>query len=204
MNLRSILCISSLALSSGVLQTIAFADGPQLATLDRLQAAYRSEMLAQVRYAAYAAKADEDGYKQVANLFRAVARSEQIMYTNFYDAIKEIGGTPADVVTDPPPVGTTKENLEKSSSKTEFDQFDADFTIYAKSARAEGNKTAAKVFDYARAVELQSFRLLSLADKNLENMRGNPRGYYLCGVTGFISPNMESANCSSPDWERVR
>jgi len=204
MNLRSILCISSLALSSGVLQTIAFADGPQMATLDRLQAAYRSEMMAQTRYTAYATKADEEGYKQVANLFRAVARSEQIMYTNFYDAIKEIGGTPADVVTDPPPVGVTKENLEKSANKTELDQFDADFATYAKTARAEGNKTAAKVFEYARAVELQNFRLIAAAEKNVEGMKGNPRGYYLCGVTGFVSPSMESANCSSPDWERVR
>jgi rubrerythrin len=176
--------------------------GPNLATLDRLQAAYRAEMNAQARYLAFAVKADDEGYRQVANLFRAVARGEQILYTNHYDAIKALGGTPEDVTPVEPKAGTTKENLEQSANKNAADQFDSDYATFAKAAHAEGNREAAKTFEYARAVEAQNFRLFAAAAQKLDSMRGGPRGYYICGASGYVSVTME--NCSSPDWEKVK
>jgi len=147
-------------------------------------------------------KADEEGYRQVANLFRAAARSEQILYTSHYDAIKGLGGTPEDVNPVEIKVGSTKENLEKSSDKNAADQLDSDYATFAKAAHAEGNREAAKTFESARAVEAQNFRLFAAAAKNMESMRGAPRGYYICGVTGFVSTAMD--NCSADDWEKVK
>ena len=178
------------------------AGGPNLATLDRLQAAYRMEMSAQARYLTFAVKADEEGYRQVANLFRAVARSEQILYTNHFDAIKALGGTPEDVTPVEPKVGSTKDNLENSAGKSAADQLDSDYATFAKAAHAEGTREAAKTFEYARVVEAQNFRLFTAAAKNLESMRGAPKGYYLCGITGFVSTAMD--NCAADDWERVK
>jgi len=178
------------------------ANGPNGGTLDRLQAAYRAEMNAQARYLAFAVKADEEGYRQVGNLLRAVARGEQILYTNHYSAIKALGGTPEDVTPVEPTIGTTKENLERSADKNAADQLDSDYATFAKAAHAEGNREAAKTFEFARAVEAQNFRLFSAAAQKLESMRGTPRGYYICGQTGFVSIAMD--NCSSPDWERVK
>ena len=43
------------------------------ATLDNLQAAYNGESNASAKYAAFAKKADEEGYGQVASLFRAAS-----------------------------------------------------------------------------------------------------------------------------------
>jgi len=205
-NLRTWMWTALFAVVAGCMQSAILAadGGPALVTLDRLQAAYRAENIAQERYLAFAAKADEEGYKQAASLFRAVARAEQILYTYHFDAIKELGGVPAEVESQPPTVGSTKENLEKSSNKAEAEQFDSDYTTYVKAARAEGNRTAAKVLEYARIVEAQNVRLFAVAAKSLDQMRGGPKGYYICGVSGVVSPTLDAANCSGPDWERVR
>jgi len=176
--------------------------GPNLATLDRLQAAYRAEINAQARYLAFATKADEEGYRQVANLFRAVARSEQILYTAHFDAIKALGGTSEDVNPAEIKAGSTKENLEKSADKNAVDQLDSDYATFAKAAHAEGNREAAKTFESARAVEAQNFRLFAAAAKNMESMRGTPKGYFICGLTGFVSTAMD--NCAVDDWEKVK
>ena len=76
-NLRTWMWIALFAVVAGCMQSAILAadGGPALVTLDRLQAAYRAENIAQERYLAFAAKADEEGYKQAASLFRAVARA---------------------------------------------------------------------------------------------------------------------------------
>jgi rubrerythrin len=203
--IRTITQVLLVALLVAVLQTVVIAaDGPNFATLERLQAAHRVETIAQERYMAFAAKADEEGYGQVASLFRAIARSEQILYNFHFDAIKELGGTPEDVAAENPAVGSTKENLEKVVNKSGWDQLDSDYATYIKTARAEGNRNAAKTFEYARQVEAQNFRLLAGAFRSLEQMRGGPKPFYLCGVSGFVSPKLEPASCAGPDWEKVK
>jgi len=73
-----------------------------------------------------------------------------------------------------------------------------------KTARAEGNRQAAKVMEYARTVEAQNVRLFAAAAKNLEQMRGAPKGYFICGVSGFVSPTLDGASCPGSDWEKVK
>ena len=102
----------------------------------------------------------------MASLYRAVARAEQILYTYHLDAIQELTGVPADVDSQASTVGSTKENLEKSSNETEADQLDTDYATYVKAARAEGNRNAAKVLEYARIVEAQNVRLFAAAARN--------------------------------------
>ena len=69
---RPFLILLSLLLLSGL--AISAADD-EIAGL--LQQAVAGERAAQVRYAAYAAKADEEGFAGVASLFRAAARGEK-------------------------------------------------------------------------------------------------------------------------------
>lgn len=203
--IRAGIWISLFAGLTGTLQnTCLGGDGPNLVTIDRLQAAYRAENIAQERYLAFAKKADDEGYKQVGSLFRTVARSEQILYTFHFDAIKELGGVPEEVAPQELTIASTKENLEKSSNKAEAEQFDADYTTYVKTARAEGSRTAAKVLEYARIVEAQNVRLFALAAKNLEQMRNGPKAYFICGVSGMVTPTLDTASCAGPDWEKVR
>src|SRR5262245_37578994 len=79
-------------------------------TLSKLQAAFNGESNAYPRYVAFAEQADAEGYTQVASLFRAAARSEEIHAAGHAAVIKEMGGTPK---ADPrqPQVNATRENL---------------------------------------------------------------------------------------------
>jgi len=63
------------ALCVGWVGALNAAEAGSKSTLDNLQTAYNGESNAEARYEAFAAKADEEGYKSVAALFRAAAKS---------------------------------------------------------------------------------------------------------------------------------
>ena len=62
--------------------------------LDDLQAAFQGESNANARYEAFAKKADEEGYAQVARLFRAAARAEKIHAASHGQVIRSLGAEP--------------------------------------------------------------------------------------------------------------
>nr|WP_217909465.1 rubrerythrin family protein [Desulfosediminicola flagellatus] len=80
-------------------------------TLDNLQAAYDGESNANAKYLAFAAKADEEGYGEVASLFRAAAKAEQIHMASHAKVIQEMGAVPIAKIKEAQ-VLTTKENLQ--------------------------------------------------------------------------------------------
>src|SRR3974390_2910976 len=80
-------------------------------TLENMQAAYNGESNAHARYLAFAKQADSEGYGQVASLFRAAARAENIHATNHAAVIQVLGAVPQARVEDPI-VKSTSENLE--------------------------------------------------------------------------------------------
>ena len=67
-------------------------------TEKNLQEAFAGESQANRKYLAFAKKADAEGYKQIAKLFRATADAETV---HAFNHLKEFAG-----------VKTTKENLE--------------------------------------------------------------------------------------------
>lgn len=70
-------------------------------TLDNLATAYAGETSAANRYARFAQQADAEGYPQVAVLFRAAAKSEEIHHKRHRAAITKLGGSPADAPLQP-------------------------------------------------------------------------------------------------------
>jgi hypothetical protein len=58
-------------------------------TLENMQAAYNGESNAHARYLAFAKPADQEGYGEVASLFRAAARAEEIHPGNHAVVIKK-------------------------------------------------------------------------------------------------------------------
>ena len=61
-------------------------------TLENLPAAFQGESNAAAKYTAFAIKADADGWRGAASLFRAAARAEQIHAINHARGIKQLGG----------------------------------------------------------------------------------------------------------------
>ena len=108
----AVFVISVIILATYAARTRVITSPPPTAnTLENLQAAFNGESNANAKYLAFAKRADEEGYKKAASLFRAAARAEAIHFANHAVVIKKLGGTPeADIKT--PEVGSTVENLK--------------------------------------------------------------------------------------------
>ena len=184
---RPFLILLPLLLLSGL--AISAADD-EIAAI--LQQAVAGERNAQARYAAFAAKADEEGYAGVASLFRAAARGEKAHEEKFLQLLKKKGGEPLEG-TEEPTVGTTRENIaaaleaEQSERDTVYDQ------AYEK-AKAAGDAETAKTFDRARTAESEHANLLMAANWSLDSMK-TKRTYFVCSGCGFTSETKLPRGC---------
>jgi len=101
-------------------------------TQDLLQLAFAGESQTNRRYLAFAAKADQEGYPQVARLFRGAAASETVHAHNYLRALKG--------------VRSTRENLQEALS-VETAAYKERYPEMIKVAKEEGNKEAEIFFD---------------------------------------------------------
>lgn len=203
---RKFLCIGALgALTLIALALVTFAvvipaksssKAEASKTLGNLQAAYNGESNAHHRYLAFAARADEEGYGQVASLFRAAARAEQIHLTNHAAVIRKMGAEPQAKI-ESPIVKSTWENLESSANKGEAFERDTIYPEFIRQAEAEGSQDAVQTFDFARKAEAQHFRLFTAALNSLDQMKGESRPYYVCSVCGYTVEEQPATNCVS-------
>jgi len=140
-------------------------------TREHLKEAFAGESQANQKYRAFAAKAERDGYPNVARLFRTTAEAERIHAEGHLKAMEK--------------VGSTLENLQ-AAIEGETYEFTEMYPPMLEQARTEGHK-AARMFGYAVEAEKVHARLYALA---LEAVR---RGedlaetkFYLCPVCGHI------------------
>jgi len=176
----------------------AHASVPQVnvgKSLANLEAAYQGESNAHARYLAFAEKADEEGYGQVASLFRAAARAEQIHAANHAEVIKQLGGEAAAKI-EAPDVKSTAENLQ-AAIKGESYERDTMYPEFIATARQERARDAIRSFNYAQTAEAEHAKLYQQALDNLEAMRGAGRDYYVCTVCGMTTTNLDFAKCAS-------
>lgn len=148
-------------------------------TIDNLNAAIEGEANASHRYTLFARKADDEGYAQVAKLFRAAALAESIHQRNHEKVLRDLGVEPRSPKLEDVKVGTTRENLEvpiKGESQEEGEMYPA----MVKQARRDGVPEAVTSFTYALATEGEHARLFRDA---LAQLGHNPRTDYYVGET---------------------
>lgn len=165
-------------------------------TLENMQAAFQGESNAHARYLAFATHADKEGYGEVASLFRAAARAEEIHAANHAAVIKELGGTPnANIET--PSVKSTRENLE-AAIKGETYERDTMYPEFLKQARADKNKSAIKSLNFAKTAEGEHAKLYAAALTGLDGLK-NSRAitYYVCPKCGFTAKTITFEKCPS-------
>ncbi len=193
---RVALSVFGLLAFTGVSQ----AATPNPTTLDNLQAAFNGESNANAKYVAFAAKADEEGYHQVASLFRAAASSEKIHAENHAKVIRELGAEPkADIGT--PEVRTTRDNLAAAISGESYER-DTMYPEFIKTAEGAGLKTAVRTFKYAVAAETHHAALYAEALANLEGWREGTRTFYVCAVCGetlTVRPDKRCPTCKTSE-----
>lgn len=144
-------------------------------TIRNLHSAAQGEANAANRYEQFARKADEDGYGQVAKLFRAAALSERVHLRNHQDVLRSLGAPPASIKLERVTVGTTQENL-RVPIEGERGEAASMYPRYAETARTAGLPSAERTFTYAGQTEEVHLRLFEDALANLGN---NPSADYL-------------------------
>ncbi len=193
---KSILLLVSFALV--VLFSDAFAQDKPAApaektTLDNLQAAYDGESNANARYLAFAKKADEEGYGQVASLFRAAARAEQVHFEHHAAVIKELKGTPKAKI-ETPVVKSTKENLE-AAFKGETYESTVMYPEFLAKAKQDKIKSAVDAFEDAQAAEAVHAKWYKKAIDNLDAWKGQKKDFYVCPLCGNVVDARTGSNC---------
>jgi rubrerythrin len=122
-------------------------------TSDNLQAAFAGESQASRKYLYFAEKAEEEGRKQIARLFRAASDAETVHARNHLKVMQGIK--------------STSDNL-KAAIDGEHYEFTKMYPDFIKQAVAEGNKKANDTFDLANKVEQIHHRLYQTALAMLE------------------------------------
>ena len=136
-------------------------------TADDLKEAFAGESQANRKYLAFAKKADEEGYTQVAKLFRAAAGAETVHAHTHLRAMKG--------------VGSTDDNLNEAIGG-ETHEFTKMYPAMIEEAEKEGEKEAAMSFKNANAVEEIH---AGLYKKALDNLGSNEEvDYFVCQVCG--------------------
>ena len=132
-----------------------------------LMDAFAGESQANRKYLAFAKKAEAEGYKQIAKLFRAAAEAETV---HAHNHLRELGG-----------IRTTSENLNEAISGETF-EFQSMYPKMIEEAKAEANALAERSFVYANDVEKIHAELYK---KALEHLGKNEdTDYYVCQVCG--------------------
>src|SRR5208337_2660158 len=109
-------------------------------TIENLLAAYEGESNAHAKYTAFAVKADADGLRGAASLFRACARAEQIHAANHARIIKQLGGE-AKCVIHAAEVKSTLENLKTALAGEQY-EVDTMYPGFIEEAMARKNTAA--------------------------------------------------------------
>ncbi len=121
-------------------------------SMQNLKAAFAGESQANRKYLAFAEKAEQDGYPQVARLFRAAAAAETVHAHNHLRALKAINAT--------------ADNL-KEAIAGETAEFREMYPGMIAAAQAEGHQEALRSFEFANEVEKTHAQLFQQALANL-------------------------------------
>jgi rubrerythrin len=153
-------------------------------TLENLKAAFAGESQANRKYLAFAKKADAEGFKQAAKLFRATAEAETVHALKHLATMGEIK--------------STKENLQAAISG-ETHEFTKMYPEMIKQAEADGEQAAKMSFSFANKVEEVHAGLFKDMLENLSNLKDED--IWVCPVCGdtFIGSAPEKCPvCSTP------
>ncbi len=136
-------------------------------TKENLMAAFQGESMANRKYLAFAQKADEEGYPEIAKLFRTHAEHETqhaLAHARRLGLIK-----------------STAENLETAIAG-ETDESKEMYPQFAKEAREEGDEETAKYFEALAEAEDNHAHEYYVALKKLEGKQLK----WKCAVCGYI------------------
>jgi rubrerythrin len=175
---------------------------------DMLQAAYSNEANLRDRYLAYAGRADEEGYGQVASMFRAIARGEDVHAARLAALISPSAQVAMVTAAEAVIPMSTKENLQSALAQ-QIQERDAIYPRLLQRAQAEKNKPLLQTVRNNLAAEPAHLAWFRQAMEDLDGYKGENIDFYVCTQCGntvraLRGPKCEICSASKDKFERVR
>ncbi|MHA2163358.1 MAG: rubrerythrin family protein [Candidatus Thorarchaeota archaeon] len=163
-------------------------------TLENLKFAFSGESQANRKYLAFSKKAEQEGYLQIAKLFKAAAAAETIHAHNHLQIMDGIG--------------STEQNIQEAIDGETY-EFKKMYPEFLEVAAEEGDNPASWSFNIANEVEMVHASLYKKAAEALKQKRDLSHvDYYVCLVCGNTVekvPPDKCPICSAPakSFEKV-
>jgi rubrerythrin len=163
--------------------------------IENMQAAFKGETTASAKYAAYSKKAEQEGYHQIALLFKAASASENIHANNHKSVMQESGIT-VPVIKPEYNVKTTKENLQDAIAGETYEVTNM-YPEFITAANEAGDQMALISLNYAYKTEKKHKAFYEAALTALQNntVKLLPAVYYVCPTCGNTYENAAPARC---------
>lgn len=161
-------------------------------TAENLMKAFAGESQARNRYTFYAKKAVEEGFQQIAELFRETAENEEMHAKLFFNHLVENLGKDVVEINGagyPAAFGSTEENLQ-SAAEGEHEEWTAIYPSFAKVAEDEGFPEVAKTFNFIAKVEEKHEARYAKLHANVKNgkvFKKEAKVFWKCRKCGFIA-----------------
>jgi len=142
-------------------------------TKENLKAAFAGESQAYMKYALFANKAEEEGFKNIARLFRAIAFAEQVHAGNHLQALEGINDTSSNL-----------------SAAMEGEHFEVNemYPAYKAVAELQEEKNANRSMHYAlEAEKIHESLYLQAKEAAKEGKDIDPGEIYICPVCGHTA-----------------
>ncbi len=156
----------------------------QIKTLENMQSAYKGEITATTKYAAYSKQAEKEGYHQIALLFDAVSAAERVHASNHKIVIEDGGATVPIII----PEFTTKTTKENLSEDIQDEAYEAKtmYPNFIKTALLADNQIAVLSLTFAKNTEKKHKRFFeeTLAHLNAKTLDQLPTQYSVCPACG--------------------
>lgn len=136
-------------------------------TAANLRSAFGGESMAHMRYKAWGAKADDDGFPNVARLFRAIAYAEEVHAGNHFDAMADEAGAFLVASMAGFGLGPTSENLAGAIEGETF-EIQEMYPAYKQTAGFQGEQDAVLSCHYALEAEKIHARMFTEAKKSVD------------------------------------
>lgn len=150
-------------------------------TAQNLEKAFAGESMAQMRYLIFADNAEQQGFANLARLFRAIAYAERVHATNHFFTL-----------------GNSKQpesNLDTALSGENF-EVEEMYPAYEAVAELQGEKEALKTIKNALATEKIHSQLYEKAKKNVSAGKDiDIDGIYICSVCGYTGVGTPPDKC---------
>ena len=148
-------------------------------TSKNLKEAFAGESQANQKYLAFARKAEQEGFANIARLFQATAEAEHIHAEGHLKALEAIG--------------STADNLQTAIDGETYEYTEM-YPPMLKQAENEEHK-AKRMFKYATEAEAVHARLYKLALEAVRRGKDLEEDFYLCPVCGYIEFGQPTDPC---------